>query len=248
MFKKLFQNIFSNHSDDLKSTYNDGVAALKKGYINDAITIFKQIAHKHQSAAYNLGLIYLDGDGKFLPNYPLSQEYLNLAISLGHPKAPNTAQIINAASKKLRAEEYIAYFIHACSQFTIGRQIGNLAYLISNDIIYNVIETSTNKLYSVKRFIDYEVWCIINYGSDEVKKFFNQSELVNYYTYYDSDWEEGDVAVISDYLNTKVIPNIITFSDGKIKLTDTTTATLRMAVVNYIYQVYSTSSNPALMG
>ena len=61
MFKKLFQNIWTDQDDSVKNIYNEGVKALAKGdQLDKAIALFKQICEQHPSAAYNLGLIYLD--------------------------------------------------------------------------------------------------------------------------------------------------------------------------------------------
>ena len=61
MFKKLFYNFKSFRSGPVKDIYNKGINALARGNLDEAISLFKEVYEQHPSAAYNLGLIYLDG-------------------------------------------------------------------------------------------------------------------------------------------------------------------------------------------
>ncbi|MDK9561935.1 MULTISPECIES: hypothetical protein [Gallibacterium] len=48
MFKKLFQNIWTDQDDSVKNIYNEGVKALAKGdQLDKAIALFKQIVVVH---------------------------------------------------------------------------------------------------------------------------------------------------------------------------------------------------------
>lgn len=108
-FTSLFQNIFSGRSSDdpIKITYNLGVQSLAKGDVMDAIDKFKSVCNEHSSAAYNLGLIYLNGCGQFVPDYALARKYLSLADKMGHPKAKQSACVIGLSERKIPNEEYM---------------------------------------------------------------------------------------------------------------------------------------------
>ena len=245
-FTKLFQNIDTDYSDDVKAIYNFGVLALAEGNILEAISYFKQIEKQHSSAAYNLGLIYLDGVGISLPDYDKARYYFQLAKSSGHKKAKKSAQIIGLKEERIiNLAEYRKFLPIAVQQFALGRQMGNLAYMIANDVIFHVIENSTNQLYSAKRFIDYEVWCIRKYASEEVNHFYQQSVLKDYLTCYDYDWEEGETAKISDYLNDSVFTNVMALSDGKFSFFEL--GVPRLIAVNYIYSHCAKKYSPILM-
>ena len=242
MFKPLFQGIFSGREDNdpVKVKYNLGVQSLARGNLQDAIDKFKSICEQHSSAAYNLGLIYLDGNGQIVPNYELARKYLTLANNMGHPKAAMSAAIIGLEiERKLSIEEYVQAFQHALLQYIQGGQLGNLAYLIAYDIKRNILETSTNELYSLDRFLSYEVWCIRNFANDEVNSLYKNSNLIHYTVNYSNDWDSGETAVISDYLNTKTFPLIIGLSQGNLKLLKLDEmGTLRLAAVNAVYKYY----------
>ncbi len=237
MFQKGFQPITTSNSDNTKEIYNQGVLNLARNNIQEAISLFEKISTTHSSAAYNLGLIYLDGVGKFTPNYKLARHYLTMAHKLGHQKAATSAQIIGLNSeKKLSKAEQSTLFQFAVMQYVLGKQLGNLAYLIAYDIKHNILETSSNELYSLDRFISYELYCIRNYGNQEVKELYETSSLTNREINYMDDWVYGETAVISDYLNNQVWVNIIGLSDGKIKFYEL--GTLRLAIVNAVYESY----------
>lgn len=237
MFKKLFQPIFSSNKIDVKEIYNNGVNQLAKGHIDSAIELFEKVCNEHPSAAYNLGLIYLDGAGKFTPKYELARKYFRLANDLGHPKAKQSSIVIGLeGDRKITVEEYQMLFPFAVTQYALGDQFGNLAYLIANDIKKNVLETSSNEWYSFDRFLSYELYCIRNYANEEVLSLYENSSLVNGVDNYTEDWEGGETAVISDYLNEKVIPSIIALSDGKVNFFEM--GRLRLAIVNTVYEYY----------
>lgn len=239
MFKSLFQNVFSGRADDdpIKLSYNKGVQALARNDLEQAIACFESISEQHPSAAYNLGLIYLDGAGKIIPKYELARKYLHLAYSQGHPKAEKSAMVIGLqGEKKFSPQEYAMLFQFSLLQYIQGRQFGNLAYLIAQDIKRNVLETSTNELYSLDRFLSYEVWCIRNFANDEVKALYKTSSLTSLSVNYLDNWESGETAIISDYLNEKIFSLIIELSQGNVKLTEM--GTFRLVIVNTVYEYY----------
>src|SRR5699024_3028478 len=241
MFKKLFQNIWTDQADSITNIYNECGTALAIGdQLDKAIAIFKQICEQHPSAAYNLGLIYLDGVGKITPNYRLARKYFQLAHNLGHSKAEVSARIIGLnGEKKLSVEEQQELFVFAVMQYATANQFGNLAYLIAYDIKRNILETSTDELYSLDRFLSYELYCLRNYGSDEVLALYETSSLVDLPINYLDDWESGNTAKISDYINEKVLLSINLVADflGE-KVNFTEMGTLRVAVVNAVYEYY----------
>ncbi|OBX06252.1 hypothetical protein QV08_10630 [Gallibacterium salpingitidis] len=234
---QLFKNIFTTQNDSIKEIYNKGVIALAAGNLDQAIQYFEKVSDQHPSAAYNLGLIYLNGDGKILPKYTLARKYLSLANKLDHPKALPSSQIIGlTVEKKLSMKQQMDFFKLAVAQYADGHQLGNLAYLIAYDIKRNILETSSNEIYSLDRFLSYELYCIQKYGSEEVKSLYKKSSLINLPINYLNDWENGETSIISDYLSEKVWPNIIILSDGKLEFTGM--GILRIAVVNTVYEYY----------
>lgn len=237
MFKKLFQSIATFQPDNVKSTYNDGVNALARGDLTTAIPLFEQICQQHPSAAYNLGLIYLDGVGQFTPKYDLARKYLKMAYELGHERAEWSAQIIGLnKERKLSIQEQMEFTQFAVMQYVHGRQLGNLAYLIAYDIKRNILETSSNEIYSLYRFLSYEVYCIRNYGNEEVMALYETSSLTNWNITYEDDWESGKTAVISDYLNEKVTPFILSIAGSELALEEL--GIVRLAAVNAVYEYY----------
>lgn len=62
-------------------------------------------------------------------------------------------------------------------QYVHGGQLGNLAYLIAYDIKRNILEKSSNELYILYCFLSYEVYCIHNYGNNEVMALYETSSL-----------------------------------------------------------------------
>ncbi len=238
MFQKLFQQIFSFQPDHVKIIYNDGVNALARGDLDKAIPLFKQICEQHPSAAYNLGLIYLDGAGQITPKYGLARKYLQIADSLGHERARTSAQIIGLnGERKFSQQEQLEAFFFAVAQYVAGRQqLGNLAYMIAYDIKRNILETSSNEWYSLERFLSYEVYCIRNYGDEDVMKLYETSSLTDWYITDEEDWENGETAIISDYLNEKVFAAIMQLGQGELQLNKL--GTLRLAAVNAVYENY----------
>lgn len=243
----LFQDINTENSQDIKDIYNSGVRALSKQDIQAAVETFKRIEDEHPSAAYNLGLIYLNGGGLYIPDYSLARKYFQLADKQGHDKARKSAEIIGFESERHIADpkEYHEFMMRAAIRAALGQQFGNLAYVIANDIIYNVILTSTNQRYSAKRFIDYEVWCIRKFANKPVKHFYRQSSLQNYAVSYQSDWASGETAVISDYFNTKIIAAIMRYSGGKMGIEDL--GVPRLMAVDCVYKYFSQEWNPDLV-
>ena len=243
----LFQNISTNHSDEVNSVYNAGVRALSAGKVQTAIEAFSSIADKHPSAAYNLGLIYLHGGGLYIPDYDLARQYFQLADNQGHDKARESARIIGLTGDRhiVNINEYHLFLKISSVQAALGKQFGNLAYVIANDIIYNVVLTSINQQYSAKRFIDYEVWCIRKYASKSVERFYLQSSLTEYNICYHNDWDNGETAIISDYFNTKILANIIGYADGAVDIAEL--GIPRLIAVDYIYKYFSQKWNADLI-
>lgn len=237
MFKKLFQLISTNQDDSVKNLYNKGVNELARNNVDDAISLFKSISHQHPSAAYNLGLIYLDGAGKILPKYSLARKYFRIADELGHTRAKLSAEIIGLnGERKLTKQQQIDFFPFAVMQYVQGMQFGNLAYLIAYDIKRNILETSTDEIYSLERFLSYELYCIENYANEEVKALYKTSSLMNFSISYYDDWKKGETAMISDYLNDKVFRTVLGLADGKISFFEM--GPLRLAIVNTVYELF----------
>ena len=237
MFKKLFQQITTFLPSDVKSTYNEGVNALARGDLDKAISLFEQVCEEHPSAAYNLGLIYLDGAGQITPKYDLARKYLQMADRLGHERARTSAQFLGLnGERKFSQQEQLEAFIIAVSQYIAGRQLGNLAYMIAYDIKRNILDTSSHERYSLERFLSYEVWCIRDYGDDDVMALYETSSLKYYPVNYEDDWENGETAIISDYLNDKVFTTIMQLGQGELQLHKL--GRLRLAAVNAVYEYY----------
>lgn len=235
MFLKLFEDIFSGKSPSIVKIYNEGVIQLKIGNTRKAIDIFEKIKNKHPSAAYNLALIYLHGDDGLLPDYSLARKYFQLADQQNHPKARKSAYVINLdGEKKITAEEYLLKLSISIQQFISVGQIGNLSYIIANDVFYNIIGTSTDKIFSSIRFFDYEVWCIQNYASQKIMRLYEKSELNNYIPCYSSDWEDGKVAVISEYVNDIIMKIIFPVSNGALDIFGFEVGAMRLAMLNYV--------------
>lgn len=237
MFKKLFYNFKSFRSGPVKDIYNKGVNALARGNLDEAISLFKEVYEQHPSAAYNLGLIYLDGAGQITPKYDLARKYFQMAEQLGHERAKFSAQIIGLnGERKLSNQEQIEFFVISVAQYIAGGQFGNLAYLIAYDIKRNILETSSNEWYSLERFLSYEVYCIRNYGDEDVMALYESSSLRNWHVTDVDDWENGEVAVISNYLNERVFASIMELAQGKLQFDKL--GTLRLAAVNAVYEYY----------
>lgn len=238
MFKKLFKQITTLQPDNVKITYNEGVKALAKGELEKAISLFVQIHDKHPSAAYNLGLIYLDGDGQITPKYTLARKFFQIADQLGHERAKFSAQIIGLKEeRKLSRQEEIFFFEFAVAQYVAGRQLGNLAYLIAYDIKRNILESSSNELYRLIRFLSYEVYLIRKYGDKDVKALYETSSLRHWNIVDIEDWENGEIDVISDYLTEKTYPWILRLGNGALQFHKL--GTVRLAAVNAVYEYYS---------
>ena len=156
-FISLFKDIFTpSISQDIRLQYNLGVFELQNGNIEKAIVLFQSIASQHPSAAYNLGLIYLDGVGRLLPDYSRARKYFNIAHNNGHKKAQQTAEIIGLDNNRnLSRRDQKEWFNTSCAQYILGRQVGNLTYLLAYDIKNNVLAASTNEIYSLERFLSY---------------------------------------------------------------------------------------------
>lgn len=244
--KKFFFSINTNQSEDIKAIYNQGVLFLSDNRVEQAIKCFEQVADIHPSAAYNLGLIYLDGAHKIMPNFDDARKYFKLAYNLGHEKAQKSAIIIDIDKEHaIDVQKYSIFYPIAILHFITARQSGNLAYMIANDIIFNIIENSFNQIYSVKRFVDYEVWCIRKYANNEVNNLYKKSSLQDYFTFYDNDWNNGDTANISDYINEQTIPLITQISGKQINPFDL--GIPRIIAVNHVYKYYAKKFNPSLV-
>lgn len=251
-FKKLFQHIDTDYSEDTKDIYNQGVIALAKGDIHTAINLFEKVDYEHHSAAYNLGLIYLDGAGKILPDYDKAREYFQQADELGHEKARTSAQIIGFDDEIFYSlipnpnnEELQASFIYSLIQFIESGQCGNLAYVLAHMfIIWNEKFTSYANFKILKdaeiftnlinEFLNYEVYCIKKFANEEVEYFYQQSALKN----FDYNWDNiFHISELSEYFNDNAIPIILgtakQFHNKNLKLEDL--GVLRFMMVNYVY-------------
>lgn len=265
LFSKLFKPIDTKQSASIKAIYNQGVFALSENNLPQAIAYFKQIENKHPSAAYNLGLIYLNGDGIFLPDYDKARKYLQLADELGHEKAKKSARVIGLEDELFYSlipdpqNMDIGINLHySLEQFIVGGQCGNLAYILANlFILWNekftfyshpnliVDEEQFKKL--ITEFITYEVYCIREFANDEVRGFYNISSLVH----AKGDWdplgmamkqrtftEYRSVAELSDYLNEHSVPFLLNSAKQTYNRNFKLEdlGVLRLMMVNYVYE------------
>lgn len=260
-FSKLFGSIDTNYSPEVKSIYNQGVIALSEGNLPQAIHYFQQVEDEHPSAAYNLGLIYLDGAGVLLPNYDKARQYFQLADELGHQKAQQSANIIGFDDELFYSlipnpqnKEVQESMIYSMIQFFEGGQCGNLAYVLGNIFILwnekfttyshpNVLVDKEIFRNLITEFITYEVYCIREYANAEVRAFYNISSLPN----FDGDWEtfyplnmfikHRSEAELSTYFNNNAVPILLAsakqFHKKNLQLEDL--GVLRLMMVNYVY-------------
>lgn len=260
-FSKLFSSIETNYSPETKAIYNKGVIALSEGNLPQAIVYFNQVTDEHPSAAYNLGLIYLDGAGILLPDYDKARHYFQLADELGHPKAQQSAKVIGLDDELFYSlipdphnEEVQENLIYAMMQFFEGGQYGNLVYILTNIFILwnenftsyshpNILVDKEKFRTLITEFITYEVYCIREYANAEVRAFYNISSLVK----ANGDWENFYAlnmffghkleAELSTYFNNNAIPLIFSiakqFHGKNLRLEDL--GVLRLMIVNHVY-------------
>ena len=261
-FSRLFNPIDTNYSPETKEIYNKGVIALSKGNIKQAINYFERVNYEHPSAAYNLGLIYLDGAGCLVPNYDKARQYFQQADEMGHKKAKQSAEIIGLNEEVFYSlipnpnnEILQERFIKSSLQFFEGGQYGNLAYILAHMfILWN--ENFTSYSYPrvfldkekfkelITEFITYEVYCIRNFSNKEINQFYQVSSL----THVNADWEHfyplnmflkrNTEAELSEYFNLNAVPLLLgiakQFHKKNLKLEDF--GVLRLMVVNYVYE------------
>ncbi|MDK4525952.1 tetratricopeptide repeat protein [Kingella kingae] len=261
-FHRLFNPIDTKYSPETKEIYNKGVVALSKGNVKQAIDYFERVEYEHPSAAYNLGLIYLDGADVLVPDYEKARQYFQQADEMGHEKAKISAEIIGLNEKVFYSlipnpnnEVLQERFIKSAIQFFEGSQCGNLAYILAHMfILWNEKYTSyshpkvlLNKekfKELVNEFITYEVYCIQNFANKEVNQFYQISSLTN----ANGDWEHyyplnmffkhKIEAELSEYFNVNAIPILLNinkqFHKKNMKIEDF--GVLRLMVVNYVYE------------
>ncbi|MFC2513915.1 MAG: hypothetical protein ACFNVZ_04130 [Prevotella melaninogenica] len=66
--------------------------------------------------------------------------------------------------------------------------------MIAYDINRNILEISSNEIYSLYRFHSYEVYCIRNCGNKEVMALYETSSLKNWNITDEDEWEKGRTA------------------------------------------------------
>ena len=242
-FSKLFSSIDTNYSSETKSIYNNGVIALSEGNLPQAIHYFREIEDEHPSAAYNLGLIYLDGAGILLPDYDKARHYFQLAHELGHTKAQKSAEIIGLREPEMYnftcpdEKRNMAISI-SIIQFLEGGQCGNLAYVLANFfVLLGAVQISQfdNQAFekTLSDFIHYEVYCIKNFANEEVMKFYQISSLKNIDIHWDGLLHTSE---LSDFFNKTAVPLILKSAKSqrkKLELADL--GILRLMIVNYVY-------------
>ena len=186
-------------------------------------------------AAYDLGIRYLN---EYPINFELARENFRKAVSLGYMKAKQAAEVIGLNEpNKIEANNASELMLKAIFNYKNNQKhIGDLVYFITYDLKFNVFNTSSDPFYYASRFIDYEVYCMREYGNEEVKEFHNKSSLRNWELLYQDDWESGEISRHSDYLNEKPFPLISALSG--ISMMNGDMAVLRAAVVADILDNY----------
>lgn len=238
-FKKLFSNGYTSNNLDVQQIYNNGVIELTRGNLDKAIHLLKQVENEHMSAAYNLGLIYLDGYGQMMPDAIKARAYFQLADRLGHPKARETADVIGfEGEREIKEDDFQSLLLKSISQWCLGNQNGNLAYIIANEIIYRRSFGYLDRKKALEEFLNYEVWCIRTFGNDEIKHFYNLSKL----RYVPDQWSGVfEVASISESFNDNAMPlifNVANMLGKQPKLEELGIA--RLIAVDYVYQYFKT--------
>ncbi|MDK4580182.1 hypothetical protein QG025_03160 [Kingella kingae] len=246
-FKRLFNPIDTKYSPETKEIYNKGVAALSKGNVKQAIDYFERVEYEHPSAAYNLGLIYLDGAGVLVPDYEKARQYFQQADEMRHGKARESAQTIGlheeesfkTANQTKREQDQ---FARALIQFIQGGHCGNLAYILAQIcIIWNENYTSRGIRDEIRfktfvtEFMNYEIYCINKFANNEVSKFFAISSIKNFTYHWDNMFHMSEV---SNYLNGVMVALVLNTAkksfNKNMKIEEL--GVLRLMVINYVYE------------
>ncbi|MFA9488553.1 MULTISPECIES: hypothetical protein [unclassified Mannheimia] len=185
--------------------------------------------------AYDLGMRYLN---EYPINFDLARENFKKAVNLGYAKARDAAYVIGLETpNKIGVDNATEIMLKAVNNYKNNQQhIGDLVYFITYDLKYNIFNTSSDPVYYASRFIDYEVYCMREYGNDVVYRFHNKSSLKNWKIKYTDDWESGEIPRHSEYLNEKSFPMISALSG--ISMMNGDMAVLRAAVVVDILDNY----------
>ncbi|MDP0383699.1 hypothetical protein Q7Y45_07405 [Glaesserella parasuis] len=185
--------------------------------------------------AYDMGMRYLN---EYPINFDLARENFRKALNLGYTKARKAAEIIGLnAPKEINASNAFELMNKAIENYKNNQKhIGDLVYFITYDLKFNIFDTSSNPTYYASRFVDYEIYCMREYGNSAVKMFHNKSSLKNWDLQYADDWEDGDIPRHSEYLNEKPFPMISALSG--ISMMNGDMAVLRAAVVADIVDNY----------
>ena len=185
--------------------------------------------------AYDLGMRYLN---EYPINFELARENFRKAVSLGYMKAKQAAEVIGLnESNKINSNNAYELMLKAISTYKNNqRHIGDLVYFITYDLKFNVFDTSSNPTYYASRFVDYEIYCMREYGNEAVESFHNKSSLRHWILQYKDDWESGEMSKHSEDLNEKPFPIISALSG--ISMVNGDMAVLRAAVVADILDNY----------
>lgn len=185
--------------------------------------------------AYDLGMRYLN---EYPINFDLARKNFKKAVNLGYFKARDAAYVIGLdAPNKIGLANAIEVMLKAVNNYKNNQKyIGDLVYFVTYDLKFNIFNTSSDPVYYASRFIDYEVYCMREYGNDAVHRFHNKSSLRNWELRYTDDWESGDLSKHSEYLNEKSFPMISVLSG--ISMVNGDMAVLRAAIVVDILDNY----------
>lgn len=185
--------------------------------------------------AYDVGMRYLN---EYPINFELARENFRKAVNLGYMKAKQAAEVIGFNEpNKINANNAYELMLKAISTYKNNQKhIGDLVYFITYDLKFNVFDSSSNPTYYASKFIDYETYCMREYGNEAVKNFHDSSSLRNWRLQYKDEWEGGEMSRHSEYLNEKPFPMISALSG--ISMMNGDMAVLRAAVVVDILDNY----------
>lgn len=185
--------------------------------------------------AYDLGMRYLN---EYPINFDLARENFKKAVNLGYSTAKEAANVIGLDKPTtLTVTNFLDLNLTASLKYKKDRShIGDLVYIITSDLKFNIFNSSSNPTWYAKRFIDYEIYCMRKYGNDAVHRFHDKSSLKNWKILFQDEWEMGEVPSHSDYLNHQSFPHISTLTG--ISMMNGDMAVLRAAIVVDILDNY----------
>ena len=180
----------------------------------------------------------------FPPQFDEAREKFKEASKKGYFPAIVDAQIIGfdepympIGNDQATIRDYLKLQKMAVDEYIKDKnKIGNLIYLIVVDLQYRVFNTSSYPIEYMTRFVDYEIYCMREYGNEETKKVHNNSLLKDWELLFFNDWNNGMTAKHSDYLNESVFPLIMSLSQLKLNVFDGSMAVLRAGVVAKILE------------